>query len=1263
MEARTSPSLPFSTEGLGSCELSCFRLIKEEDYNEYNWVFWSTCGNDEGGCGKPHHLSATADGAVIKDQIKWFLQLVMEAISWCRCLVQFWGLVKTGDKTYLTTCDQPFALQYFHFNGPDVKELCEYRKHCLEYLIPVDEDHEIGPPGRVFRSGSPEYAPRVDDYTSREYPQRDYAVGRVAGSWVLPIYHHPTQHLPIGVLEIVSATDFSIPRCLVLDKLQKVNLRTTCVRLAEASSCQRGEIATIDEALGKMRKICGVAYGCAKTWTTSGEILSSHGDVDFIRKGQGVVGRAFSSKSACFCRDIRQLSITDYPLLLKARYLKRSACFAVCLQSFCSNNCIYVLEFFLPMYEKDEDEDEADYGDPRTLLNSLMETLNECLGSSFKIASGQELGQKLTVEVIKVSPEDEFDSFEIYSTTGIGGEGMTKLQMALFSAEGLGPCELSMSHSLDDIDEHYWVFWSTCGNDEGGCGKPHHLSATADGAVIKDQIKCFLQLLEETLIQCDCLVQFWGLVKMGDKTYLTTCDQPFALQYRHIRDAKKLCKYRKHCLGYLLPVDEEDDDDKIGPPGRVFRSGSPEYTPCVDYYTSREYPQCDYAVGPVAAYWVLPIYHHPTRHLPIGVLEIVSPRAFTGIPRRWVLEKLQNLLWEMNLTTVGVNLAQVNSCQDGEIAKIDEALSEVTAICGLDDTETWITSGEILSSLGSVDFIHNTQGVVGRAFSSKSACFCRDVRQLSITKYPLVVQARYHNYSACFAVCLQSSCSSNCIYVLEFFLPTYEEDEDEADYGEDEADYGDPRTLLNSLMETLKEHLGSSFKIASGQELGQKLTVDVIKVSPEDKFDSFEFCNTTGIESKPRLEEVQGGDGMMQLDFSSQQVDAANGSMDGIHNQQNRSVGSTRRRQNGSVGSPEDEFDSFEICSTAGIESQPRLEEVQGGDGMMQLDFSSQQVDAANGSMDGIHNQQHGSIGSTPRNAKAQGEGMVQVDNANGHINGVHAQQSGIVGSPPRPEHVQGIVNISDQELNLAGVDVVHNSTDGVYEQKNGIDRSSTGQEVVQNMVSIAHDEPIVEDPRRNGASIEQRDNEVTNLEVQKPSWTLKSDLGITREVLEQNSTRRLEDAAKNIGVSRSTLKRICREYGINRWPPRKARKVSQALAVQKTVQPSTEDTHEHHRSDATRLEDDNGMWVKAEYQGRMIKFRLPFSARKIDLEENVVQRLNLATGSFIIEYQDEDDDRIWITCDRDLSTCMSTLSSLGRTTIKMYIVEDSPNR
>ena len=165
---------------------------------------------------------AAADGAVIKDKIIRLLELLYAALP-PDCLVQSWGLVTTGDKTYLTTCDQPFALHYYvsHFNDQDVEKLCEYRKHCLGYLIPVDDDHEIGPPGRVFRSGLPEYAWDVSHYTSREYPQRDYAVGRVDQYWSLPIYHNPSRHLPIGVLEIVSPSEFSgLPQYRVLENPQ-----------------------------------------------------------------------------------------------------------------------------------------------------------------------------------------------------------------------------------------------------------------------------------------------------------------------------------------------------------------------------------------------------------------------------------------------------------------------------------------------------------------------------------------------------------------------------------------------------------------------------------------------------------------------------------------------------------------------------------------------------------------------------------------------------------------------------------------------------------------------------------------------------------------------------------------------------------------------------------------------------------------------------------------------------------------------------------
>ncbi|KAL7167738.1 hypothetical protein ACSBR2_038239 [Camellia fascicularis] len=52
-----------------------------------------------------------------------------------------------------------------------------------------------------------------------------------------------------------------------------------------------------------------------------------------LRKWQGVVGRAFSSPNVLFCKDVTQLSISDYPLAHYAQYDKLGCCFAICLQS------------------------------------------------------------------------------------------------------------------------------------------------------------------------------------------------------------------------------------------------------------------------------------------------------------------------------------------------------------------------------------------------------------------------------------------------------------------------------------------------------------------------------------------------------------------------------------------------------------------------------------------------------------------------------------------------------------------------------------------------------------------------------------------------------------------------------------------------------------------------------------------------------------------------------------------------------------------
>ncbi|XP_027768872.1 protein NLP6-like [Solanum pennellii] len=128
-------------------------------------------------------------------------------------------------------------------------------------------------------------------------------------------------------------------------------------------------------------------------------------EVCFIASGEALVGRAFASQGSCFCKDVTLVSIKEYPLVSSARNARFTQSFAICLQSKCTNNFICVVECFLP-------PNEMVVRDTKTFLNMLLYTMKEQL-PGFIVASGNELGQRMIVEVVKVTPSDELDSFEI----------------------------------------------------------------------------------------------------------------------------------------------------------------------------------------------------------------------------------------------------------------------------------------------------------------------------------------------------------------------------------------------------------------------------------------------------------------------------------------------------------------------------------------------------------------------------------------------------------------------------------------------------------------------------------------------------------------------------------------------------------------------------------------------------------------------------------------------------------------------------------
>ncbi|XP_027358686.1 protein NLP7-like isoform X2 [Abrus precatorius] len=416
--------------------------------------------------------------------------------------------------------------------------------------------------------------------------------------------------------------------------------------------------------------------------------------------------------------------------------------------------------------------------------------------------------------------------------------------------------------------------------------------------LIKERMTQALRHFKE-LTEQNVLVQVWAPVRNGNRYALTTSGQPFVLDPY----SNGLNQYRTVSLMYMFSVDGENDEI-LGLPGRVFQQKIPEWTPNVQYYSSKEYQRLNHAQHyNVRGTLALPVFEPPGQSC-VAVLELImtSPKI-NYAPE---VDKICKALEAVNLRSSEILEHPYNKiCNEDRQMALAEILEILTIVCethNLPLAQTWVPCrhrsvlahggglkkncssfdgccmGQVCMSITEAAFyvidahtwgfheacvehhLQQGQGVAGRAFLSQNMSFCGNITQFCKTEYPLVHYALMFGLTSCFAICLQNSHTGNDDYVLEFFLPSRI------------TDFNEQKNLLGSILATMKPHF-QSLKIAAGVELEEEGSIEIIEAINKRVFLRLESIPIThSSKSPPRLDVSPNMREMVPLHPSEQQI-------------------------------------------------------------------------------------------------------------------------------------------------------------------------------------------------------------------------------------------------------------------------------------------------------------------------------------------------------------------------------------------------------
>ncbi|XVF68075.1 hypothetical protein PTKIN_Ptkin10aG0174000 [Pterospermum kingtungense] len=407
--------------------------------------------------------AASGSSSSVKERLMQAIGYLKESTKDRDVLIQIWVPVKREGKNVLTTEGQPYSL------NTNCKSLRNFRDVSKVYNFPAEEDSKesVGLPGRVYLGKLPEWTPDVRFFRSDEYPRIDFAQKyNVGGSLGLPVFERQSGTC-LGVVEVVTTTQKSNYRPElehVCKALEAVDLRSSHnFTPPSVEACNELYQAALPEIAGVLRSVCNTyKLPLALTWApclNQGKSGCRHSDENFYNcvstvdsacvvadkdfsdfleacsehhlfRGQGIVGRAFTTNKQCFATDITAFSKTNYPLSHHARMFGLRGAVAIPLQSIYTGSVEFVLELFLP---KDCHDSEAQ----KHMLNSL---------SSFM----QQACQSLHVVVDKELEEEVILPVKEMGIASDGGTDKEETQFRVSSSKDNSPEESSwIAHMME----------------------------------------------------------------------------------------------------------------------------------------------------------------------------------------------------------------------------------------------------------------------------------------------------------------------------------------------------------------------------------------------------------------------------------------------------------------------------------------------------------------------------------------------------------------------------------------------------------------------------------------------------------------------------------------------------------------------------------------------------------------------------------------------------------------------------------------------